>query len=186
MPMWGDKTHDWAAIEACVDIMYEVLSDHVTQAKEKFGYLRCYVSTTIDGCGWVKWFVMWCGWRWIGIRRWLFDASYRRNGRDKSISFRMLGVQITRSSREAISKKVKERMEAAFVDTYRQAYERCVAEYPHMAKYILMDADYPELLVGIVPEAECKHPGWWSGGGEWRCGVCMKVVTEDLIKKEEE
>ena len=123
MPMWGDKTHDWAAIEACVDIMYEVLSGMVVQAKEKFGYLRCYMG----------------------------DMSGE-------------GAE----------------------ELYRQAYERCVAEYPHMAKYILMDADYPELLVGIVPEAECKHPGWWSGGGEWRCGVCMKVVTEDPIKKEEE
>jgi len=102
MPQWGDKTHDWAAIDACVEIMHAELE---CTAKEKFGYLRCYMG------------------------------------------------------------KVKKK-------TYRAAYKKCLDKYPHMKKYILMDADYPEYLVGLV--TECDHPGWWVGNGKRRCGVCGK------------
>ena len=180
-PQWGDPDHDWAGINDCVDIMYEMLGEHVIQAKEKFGELRCYVSQTIDDGGWVKWFVGTYGWEWIGIRKWLFGVSYRRNGRDKRMSLSMLGVEITRSSRKAIPKKVKEHMEATFVDTYRKAYARCTQKYPHLREFILAPADYPEYLNGIVPESDCDHPCWWKGGGKKTCGVCMKEEKHDTI-----
>ena len=50
MPYWGDETHDWAGIEACVDILYDRLGklDGFMQAKEKFGYIRCYIALKDD------------------------------------------------------------------------------------------------------------------------------------------
>jgi len=105
VPDWGDKNHDWDAINDCVKIMYDMLEP--MQAKEKFGYLRCYMGE--------------------------FDK-----------------------------------------DLYRKAYKTCLEKHPHMKQYILTDADYPEWLVGLVPEDECEHPSWWSGIGYKRCSVCMK------------
>ena len=108
-PLWGDPNHDWAGINDCVEIMCDMLGEHVIQAKEKFGGLRCYVSLSEED-----------------------------------------------------------------IPMYRKAYETCVAKYPHLREYILAPADYPEYLIGIVPEDECDHPVHWVGPGYRTCGVCMK------------
>lgn len=42
-PVWGED-HCWKEINDCVDMMYKMLGDDIFQAKEKFGYLRVYVS----------------------------------------------------------------------------------------------------------------------------------------------
>jgi len=60
-----------------------------------------------------------------------------------------------------------------FESKYRAVYEKCVKKYPHMKKFILVDADYPEYLKGIVKEEDCDHPAWWKGVDKMRCGTCM-------------
>lgn len=109
MPQWGED-HDWEAINDCVDIMYEFLGDSA-DAKEKYGFLRCY---------------------------WFFSESG--------------------------------------IESYRNAYEKCLEKHPHMKRYILNDCDYPEYLIGLVPESECNHEAWWTGKETKRCGVCMKEI----------
>ena len=121
MPNWGDKNHNWKAIDDCVEILYEELGDLVCQAKEKFGFVRCYMShCTPDGEP--------------------YDTE-------------------------------------CFPEKYRNAYKKCLDKYPEMAYYILMDADYPEYLKGLVKEEDCDHPGGWvkhdkDGSKTFTCGVC--------------
>ncbi len=67
------------------------------------------------------------------------------------------------------------------IDKYRAAYEECVKKHPHIARYILNGADYPEHLRGIIKEEDCEHPCHWVSLNTKRCGVCGK---EETIKEE--
>ena len=128
MPQWGDPDHNWEAINDCVEILYEELGNLVLQAKEKFGFVRCYMSyCTPEG------------------------EPYPKD---------------------------------EFEEKYRNAYKKCVDKYPDLAYYILMDADYPKYLKGLVKEEDCKHEGGWTchnkdGAKTFRCGVCMREELED-------
>ena len=69
---------------------------------------------------------------------------------------------------------------------YRAGYEKLVKAYPHLRAEILVDADWHELLKGIVSEDDCDHKhyittSWTAGNTEdegdkevkW-CSVCGK------------
>ena len=72
---------------------------------------------------------------------------------------------------------------------YRRAYKKAVKANPHLAEYILCDADCPALLKGIVKEEDCEHPSAWHGLREgvdwWRCAVCMKEQDKPFKEKDE-
>lgn len=68
------------------------------------------------------------------------------------------------------------------VHEYRGANQAALLKYPHLRAEILVDADWPDLLTGLVPENECDHPSncrWTltSSDGQdiIRCGICGKV-----------
>jgi len=183
MPLWGDKTHDWDAINNCVEIMYEEIPEYIIQAKEKFGYLRCYVSPVVDAQGWRRFSIDYTKKRWLSWMRWLFHIGMWRSYRQISIHIRFFGFTVNYIARKKLSASRKTRMEQDFPLKYRYAYEKCLRKYPHMKKYILMDADFPKYLKGLVQEKDCDHEAYWKGKIN-RCGVCMKEWSDEDTGKE--
>ena len=68
-------------------------------------------------------------------------------------------------------------------EQYRAAYEKAVEAHPELAEFILSQADYRELLVGIVKEEDCDHPQEWvTLEGKRTCGVCGRVTFDENHK----
>ena len=43
---------------------------------------------------------------------------------------------------------------------YHKLYAEAVKKWPHLYREILADADYPELLLGIIDTDKCEHYFW--------------------------
>ena len=59
-----------------------------------------------------------------------------------------------------------------FNEKYRKVYEQLVEQYPHIATEILADADWGELLLGIVDPKDCEHTHTMYDGKRTWCPVC--------------
>lgn len=152
--MWGDEDFDWAGLNDAIDYIVKRLRRWripVRDSKEKYGTARIYLSL-----GWSSLHDMThpghCA------RRYKWDWVWR-------LSCKSWGAWWWRPIM-AVSGRIH-------ATVYRAAYAGAVKRWPHLAAEILSNADYCELLVGIVDRKTCRHDDsvWESNEGK-QCGVC--------------
>ncbi len=164
MPMWGDPDHDWKGIDDACSIIERRLRFWrvpVYQVKEKFGSVRVYCSL-----GWSSLHdICYPGHACSRFPGWLWRLDCSWTGNSNTVTGWLWRQTILRLS-VWLHKKA-----------YRSAYKKAVRRHPDLAQYILEDADFSDLLVGIVPVDKCKHESEWlvhnaDSGVTVKCAIC--------------
>jgi len=160
---WDDGWEYWDDLNAAVDYFSKLIRKYrlpVTQVKEKYGTLRCYMS----GLGFENLhYITHPGHCYSRYPKWLWRMCCGGCLSSRNWFWRWL---VYRPSAWVHSK------------LYRRAYRKTVEKWPHLAAELLSMADARDLLVGIVDQDKCEHSSTWTSNKGRQCGVCMKWLEE--------
>jgi hypothetical protein len=125
--MWGDETFDWASLEAAISLIHDACYNWGrlgVSSKEKWGCADIYVEF------------------WNGSIHSLLYPGYIFNYFPSFLMW-LNSEKITSFNNRIGLVNLVHKYQGLI---YRRAYEKALKKYPHIAKEILCNADYPELI----------------------------------------
>jgi hypothetical protein len=163
MHTWGDKGVDWQGINDCAEFIGSNLRKwgrvNVWQWKEKYGTVRVHCELGLTSL----YQLHHPGWAYIHWPPWAERLHYSRAA--SYICQKCYPVFLT------IHKWL-----------YRYLYSGALKKWPHLKNEIMVAADHPKYLKGLIDPITCTHDYWSTqyqeDGKKLVCALCQTEVNQ--------